>query len=154
VFDLMRESTLDMYKIQEENVVEEGGAPQYNNKIIFNLGNKGNFGRGRGKGNFGRGGRGPIICYNCNQPRHLACDCLNSCTRCTYYRALDHATKYYPQIVAKWQVRGYHNQNPTQNVHKISIEKCNEGLRITIVMRRGTRTGADVTNGGKKMSKG
>jgi hypothetical protein len=48
------------------------------------------------------GGRGPIICYNCNQPGHLAHDCLNPCTMCTYCRALDHATEDCPQLVAKW----------------------------------------------------
>jgi hypothetical protein len=91
-FDLMREHTSYMYKIQEENVVIEGGGPQYNNQRGFNPGNRGNFGRGRGRGNFGRGGRGPIICYNCNQPGHLAHDCLNLCTMCTYCRELDHVT--------------------------------------------------------------
>jgi hypothetical protein len=102
----MRECTSDMYKIQEENVVAEGGGPQYNNKRGFNLGNKGKFDRGRGKGNFGRGGKEPIICYNCNQPRHLARDCLNQCTICTYCRALDHATEYCHQLVVKWKEIG------------------------------------------------
>jgi hypothetical protein len=32
-FDLMRESTLDMYRIQEENVVTEGGGKLI--RIIF-----------------------------------------------------------------------------------------------------------------------
>jgi hypothetical protein len=45
-FHLMREHTSDMYKIQEDNVIEKWGVPQYNNQIGFNLGNKGNFGRG------------------------------------------------------------------------------------------------------------
>jgi hypothetical protein len=31
VFDLMRECTSYMYKIQEENVVKDGGGPRYNN---------------------------------------------------------------------------------------------------------------------------
>jgi hypothetical protein len=106
VFDLMREHTSDMYRIQEENTAIEGGGLQYNNQRGFNPVNIGKFGRGRGIRTFGRGGRGPIICYNYNQPGHLACDCLNSCTMCTYYRALDHVTKYCPQLVAKWQNKG------------------------------------------------
>jgi hypothetical protein len=129
----MREHTSDMYRIQEENVATEGGGQQYNNQRGFNPGNRGNFGRGRGRGNFGRGGRGPIICYNCNQPGHLAHDCPNPCTTCTYCRALDHATKYCPQLVVKWKARGNQNQNPNQNVQKISAEKHNEGPRITVV---------------------
>jgi hypothetical protein len=79
-FELMRECTSDMYGIQEENVVAKGGGVPYNNQRGFNQRNKGNFGRGRGRGNFSRGGRGQIICYNCNQPRHLAYDCPNPCT--------------------------------------------------------------------------
>jgi hypothetical protein len=63
-----------MYMIQEENAATEGGGLQYNNQIGFNPGNKGKFSKGRRRGKFFRGGRGPIICYNCNQPGHLACD--------------------------------------------------------------------------------
>jgi hypothetical protein len=37
-----------MYKIQEENVVTEGGG-KYNNPRGFNQGNQGGFGRGRGR---------------------------------------------------------------------------------------------------------
>jgi hypothetical protein len=37
---------------------------------------------GRGRGGFSRG-RELIICYNCNQPGHLAYFCQNPCTRCT-----------------------------------------------------------------------
>jgi hypothetical protein len=37
-FYLMREITLDMYKIQEENVTTEGGG-KYNNPRGFNQGN-------------------------------------------------------------------------------------------------------------------
>jgi hypothetical protein len=110
VFDLLRERTSDMYRIQEENTDADGGGAQYNNQRGFNQGNKGNFGRGRGRGNFGRGGRGPIICYNCNQPGHLARDFQNLCTMCTYCRALDHSTEDCPQLVAKWQARGNPNQ--------------------------------------------
>jgi tRNA A22 N-methylase len=62
--------------------------------------------------------------------------CLNPCTTCTYCRALDHVTEYCPQLVVKWQARGNQNQNPNQNVQKISAEKCNEGPRITVVVWR------------------
>jgi hypothetical protein len=79
-FNLMSECTSDMYKIQKENIAVGGGGLQYNNQRGFNPGNRENFGRGRGRGNFGIGGRGTIICYNCNQPRHLACDFSNPCT--------------------------------------------------------------------------
>jgi hypothetical protein len=123
-FDLMREHTSDMYRIQEENVAAEVGGPQYNNQRGFNQGNKGNFGRGRGRGNFGRGGRGPIICYNCNQPGHLAHDCQNPCMMCTYCRALDHSTEDCPQLVVKWQARGNQNLNLNQNVQMISTENA------------------------------
>jgi hypothetical protein len=71
----MRERTSYMYMIQEENFSTEVGGPQYNNQTSFNQGNIGNFDKGRGRGNFGRGGRGWIICYNCNQLGRLARDC-------------------------------------------------------------------------------
>jgi hypothetical protein len=90
-----------MYKIKEENVMIDEGGQQYNNQRGFTSGNRGNFGRGRGRENFGRGGRGLIICYNCNQPGHLARDFLNICTTCTYCRALDYAIEDCPQIVVK-----------------------------------------------------
>jgi hypothetical protein len=42
----MRECTSDMYMIQYENVVAEGGGPQYNNQRGFNPWNLENLGRG------------------------------------------------------------------------------------------------------------
>jgi hypothetical protein len=138
-----------MYRIQEESVVTKRGGPQYYNQRGFNLGSRGGFGRGRGRGNLGRGVRRPIICYNCNQPRNLASDFLNPCTTCTYYRALDHVTKHCPQLLAKWQERRNQNQNPNQNVQKISVEKRNEGPRITTITCGGDRIGDDAMNGGR-----
>jgi hypothetical protein len=41
--------------------------------------------------------------------------------------------------------------NPNHNVQKILAERCNEGLRITFVMRRGDRTRVDATSEGKKI---
>jgi hypothetical protein len=149
VFDLMRECTSDMCRIKEENVAEKGVVPQHNNKIGFNLGNRGNFGRGGGKANFGRGGRVSIVFYNCNQLGHLVRDCPNLCTTCTYYRSLDHAKEYCPQIVTKWKVIGNQNENPNQNVHKMSAEKRNEGPRITVVICGGAMTEDDMMNEGK-----
>jgi hypothetical protein len=99
---LMRECTSDMYTIQEENVAIEGGGPKYNNQRGFNPGNRGNFSRVPGRGNFCIGGRGMIICYKYNQPRHLARNFLNLCTMCTYCREMDHAIKHCPQLLAKW----------------------------------------------------
>jgi hypothetical protein len=64
-----------------------------------------------------------IICYNCNQPGHLAHDYQNPCMTCTYCRALDHSTEDCPQLVVKWQARGNQNQNLNQNVQMISTER-------------------------------
>jgi hypothetical protein len=66
---------------------------------------------------------------------------------------LDHATKYCPQLPAKWQERGNHNHKPNHNVHKISVENHNEGPIITTITCRGTRRGFDVMNGGKQVEK-
>jgi hypothetical protein len=53
----------------------------------------------------------------------------------------------------KWQARGNQNQNPNQNLQKISVEKCNEGPIIEVVRRRGSRTRVDVENRGKQAEK-
>jgi hypothetical protein len=45
----------------------------------------------------------------------------------------------------------HHNMN--QNVEKISTKIQDEGLKITVVTRRGARTGNDVTTGGKQVEK-
>ena len=62
-------------------------------------------------------------------------------------------TKYCPQIFLKWKERGNQNQNPNQNVQKISAKKRNEGPRITVVTHEGARIGVDVTNGGNHNEK-
>jgi hypothetical protein len=94
----------------------EGGGPKYNNQRLFNPVNRGNFGKGRGRGNFGRGGRGPIICYNCNKSEHLDHDFPNPFTTCTYFIYLDHMIEDYPKLLTKWKARGNLNQNPNHNV--------------------------------------
>jgi hypothetical protein len=127
----------------------EGNSPQYNNQRGFDPRNKGNFGRGRGRGNFGRGGREPIICYNCNQPGYLACDYLNHYTTYKYCIALDHVTKYCPQLLAKWQEKGNQNQKKKKTIQTTSVKEHNERPRIIIVTCKGARKGVDVTNGGK-----
>jgi hypothetical protein len=58
MFNLMRECTSDMYRIQEENVAAEVGSLQYNNQRGFNQANIGKFFQGCSRGNFGREGRG------------------------------------------------------------------------------------------------
>jgi hypothetical protein len=62
---------------------------------------------------------------------------------------LVHATKYFPQPVAKWKAIGNQNHNPNQNMQKISADECNEGPRITVVTRKGVRTRADIMTEGK-----
>jgi hypothetical protein len=65
----MRECITDAYRFQGEEG-PEGGVPQYNTLRGYNEGGRGGF-LGQGGGGFDRG-RGLIIFYNCNQPRHLA----------------------------------------------------------------------------------
>ena len=78
-FDLMRERTYDTYRVHLDAQGNDGYGYQ---------GGRGSF-RGQGRG-MPRGGRGQVICYNCNQEGHLACDCQNPTTTCQYCRAVDH----------------------------------------------------------------
>jgi hypothetical protein len=50
-------------------------------------------------------GQGQIICYNFAQPGHLARDCQNPCTTCSYYSSFDHVIKDCPVLLAKLQER-------------------------------------------------
>jgi hypothetical protein len=49
----------------------------------------------------------------------------------------------------KWKARGNLNQNPNKNVQKISVDKCDEGPKIVVVMHGGARKGYDIKNGGR-----
>ena len=70
-YDLMREHTYDAYQIQNEGQSNDG----------YQL---------CGRGGMAGRGRGQVLCYNCNQARHLARDCRNPTTTCRYCRAVDH----------------------------------------------------------------
>jgi hypothetical protein len=48
-FDLLRERTSYVYRIQEENFMTEEGDPQYNNQKGLSPGIQGGFGKDRGK---------------------------------------------------------------------------------------------------------
>jgi len=133
----MREHTADTYRVHpgEES---EGRASQYNTPRGYNQGGRGGF-IGHKRGGFDRG-RGPIICYNCNQPRHLARDCLNLYTTCKYCRQLDHTMEDFPQLIAK------RKEKRNLNVQMIAAEVCDQQPKIATVTHRGTRTRADVAN--------
>jgi hypothetical protein len=62
--DLMRKCITDAYIVQWEEG-PKGGITQYNTLRRY----RGGF-KGQRRGGFGRG-KGPIICYNCNQTGHL-----------------------------------------------------------------------------------
>jgi hypothetical protein len=72
-YELMHESSRDIYKIQGE-VQQEGNTTQYNSPGRGNFNPRDGF-RGRGRGQGMGQGRGQIICYNFPQPGHLSRDC-------------------------------------------------------------------------------
>jgi hypothetical protein len=141
-FDLMRECTVDAYKFQGEEL--EGGFSLHNTPIGgYHQGERGGL-RGSGRGGFCRR-RGPIICYNCNKPRHLDRDYLNPYTTCTYCRVLDHVMEDFPQLIAKWQ------EKTNANVQMIVTKECDDTHKVASVTHGRTRTGSDVTDQGNRI---
>ena len=76
-YDLMRERTYDAYRVQNEGLSNDGYGYR------GGASGSGAFG-GRGRGGMAGRGRGQVVCYNCNQARHLARDCRNLTTTCRY----------------------------------------------------------------------
>jgi hypothetical protein len=79
----MYESLRNVYKIQGE-VQQEGRTMLYHSQGRGKFNPHGGF-RGRERGGCMVRVRGQIICYNCMHPGHLARDCQNPCTTCSYY---------------------------------------------------------------------
>jgi hypothetical protein len=56
----------------------------------------------RGGRGFG-GGRGPVVCHNCQKPGHYARDCPQPPVTCMYCRATDHETEDCLTLLVKIQ---------------------------------------------------
>jgi hypothetical protein len=102
-YELMHESSIDIYKIQGE-VQQEGNTTQYNCRGRGKFKPRGGFRGRRGGGGMGRG-RGQIICYNCAQPRHLARGFQNTCTTCSYCSSFKHVIEDCPVFLANFRER-------------------------------------------------
>jgi hypothetical protein len=100
-YDLFHETSRDIYKIQGK-VQQDGNTTQYNSPRRGNFNPHGGF-RGRGRGGGMARGRGQIICYNCAHLGHLARDCQNPCTTCSYCKSFEHVIEHFPVFLSKLQ---------------------------------------------------
>jgi hypothetical protein len=87
-------------------------------------------------------GRGQIIFYNYTQPGHLARDCQNPYTTCSYCNSFEHVIEYFPVLLANLQERGGGNYQ----VQLISTEPRREYPRFIVITRGGIVTGEDRVN--------
>ena len=92
-------------------------------------------GKGLARGGFGRG---PMVCHNCQQPRHYARECPLPPTTCMYCRTLDHDTEECLTLLEKSQEK--RNQN-NQNVLWILEKSRDEGRNVNIVTQGGDKIG-------------
>jgi hypothetical protein len=144
-YDLMHERSRDIYKIQGE-VQQEGNTTQYNSPGRGNFNPRGGFrGRGRG-GGMGRGRRTDHL-LQLHKLGHLARDCQNPCTTCSYCSSFKHVIEDCPMLLAKLQERRGPQQNP--QVQMIYVEPHGEDPRVIVITRGGTVTGEDKMTQGK-----
>jgi hypothetical protein len=90
-------------------------------------------------------GRGQIICYSCAQPGHLARDCQNPCTTCSYCNSFEHVKEYCPALLSKLQER----RGGNQQVQLITIEPHGIDPIFVSITRGGTATREDRVTPGK-----
>jgi hypothetical protein len=84
-------------------------------------------------------GRGQIIYYNYSQPGHLARDCQNPCTTCSYCNSFEHVIEEFPMLLAKIQERRGPQKNP--QVQLIYAELRETYPRVIVITQGGASTG-------------
>ena len=92
-------------------------------------------------------GQGQIICYNYEQPEHLARDCQNPCTTCNYCSSFKHVIEECLVLLGKLQERRGPHQNP--QVQLTYVEPHREDPRVTVITRGGTVIGEYILTQGK-----
>jgi hypothetical protein len=90
-------------------------------------------------------GQGQIIFYNYTQPGHLARDCQNPCTTCSYCNSFEHVIEDCHALLAKIQER----RGGNQQVKLISAEPHGVDARVIVITRGSTTTGGDMVTPGK-----
>lgn len=99
-------------------------------------------GDGRGRGLGPRWGCSQLICYNCGEQGHYACDCTNptriSCSYCEYFdHELIDCSILIGQLSEKWVLQ----PPPIPNIQMMRVEPREEDPSINMVLRSGTTEG-------------
>jgi hypothetical protein len=84
-----------------------------------------------------------LKCHNCDEVGHISCDFLQSTrVQCDHCRAMVHATKDCPKLIAKWETRETQCNSNLVNYEPQYTARV-EDSRLNVVTREGACIGSN-----------